>query len=282
MNVGDLIGGFELRRLAGQGASGQVWQAVRAADGRRVALKLLAIDPTLSDAVEWRRRFELEAQTAQRLSHPDIVALLDAGDEGARLWLAYEWLDGVDLGTLNTPDGRPAASRVLQIGVRLARALAYAHDLGVVHRDVKPSNVRIDAQRDRVTLIDFGVARLEDGSNTRTGLFLGTPAYMAPDVLLGADASPGSDLYALAVMLFELLSGRRPYEAPSLGQLLRLMATTGAADLRSYRPDLPQACSAVLSTALQRDPQHRYPDGRALADALARAAQSPPDGTPVP
>jgi serine/threonine-protein kinase len=282
MNAGDVVGVFKLHRLAGQGASGQVWEAVHVADGRRAAMKLLSIDPALDDAEEWRRRFELEAQTARRLSHPDIVALLDAGDDGPRLWLAYEWLDGVDLAALSAPESRPAAFQALKMGERLARALAYAHDLGIVHRDVKPSNVLIDAPNDRVTLIDFGVARVEDGSHTRTGLFLGTPAYMAPEVLLGADASPASDLYALAVMLFELLSGRRPYEAPSLGQLLRLMASSGAADLRTHRPDLPPACAAVLATALQRDPAHRYPDGRALADALARAAQSLPGGTSVP
>jgi serine/threonine-protein kinase len=99
---------------------------------------------------------------------------------------------------------------------------------------------------------------------------------MAPEVLLGGDASPSSDLYALAVLLFELLCGRRPYEAPSLGQLLRMMATTAAADLRSHRPDLTEACAQTLAIALQRDPAVRHPDGQALADALARAAQSLP------
>lgn len=273
LDAGTVLGPFELRRRAAHGASAEIWEAVRRDDQRRVALKLLDID-ALDDPTEWRRRFEQEAHTARRLHHPDIVAFVDAGCDGMWRWLAYEWLDGNDLSAWMTPAARPSARQALRIAERLARALAHAHAMGIIHRDVKPANVRVHPPTDQVKLIDFGVARSDDGSRTRTGLLLGTPAYMAPEVLLGGDASPSSDLYALAVLLFELLCGRRPYEAPSLGQLLRTMATTAAADLRSHRPDLPDACAQTLAIALQRDPAARHPDGQALADALARAAQS--------
>ena len=275
LEAGLAIGPFELRRRAAHGASAEVWDAACRADQRRVALKLLDIE-SLDDAAEWQRRFEQEARTARRLSHPDIVAFVDTGREGPWHWLAYEWLDGHDLSAWMTPGNRPSARQALRVAERLARALAHAHDLGIIHRDVKPANVRVDPAADQVKLIDFGVARSDDGSRTRTGLLLGTPAYMAPEVLLGGDASPSSDLYALAVLLFELLCGRRPYEAPSLGQLLRMMATTAAADVRSHRPDLSEGCAQTLAVALQRDPGARHPDGHALADALARAAQSLP------
>lgn len=275
LEPGTFIGPFELRRRAAHGASAEVWEAVHRADQRRVALKLLDIE-ALDDAEPWRQRFEQEAHTARRLQHPDIVAFVDAGRDGLWHWLAYEWLHGHDLSAWMTPATRPSARQALRIAERLARALAHAHLLGIIHRDVKPANVHIHPAADQIKLIDFGVARSDDGSRTRTGLLLGTPAYMAPEVLLGGDASPASDLYALAVLLFELLCGRRPYEAPSLGQLLRMMATTAAADLRSHRPDLTEACAQTLAVALQRDPAARHPDGQALADALARAAQSLP------
>jgi serine/threonine-protein kinase len=158
----------------------------------------------------------------------------------------------------------------LRIVERIARALAHAHRSGIVHRDVKPQNVRVNLPADAVKLADFGAARSEDATRTRTGVIVGTPAYMAPEQLSGAAADARSDLYALGVLLFELLTGRRPHESASLGELLRQVSAEPAPDVRTLRPDMPPALAGELARLLAKRPDDRHPDGDALADVLER------------
>jgi serine/threonine-protein kinase len=277
--AGGRIGPFLLQCPVGQGASAEVWLALAVPEGQAeggtpVALKALVDEGDEEIRLELRRRFLEESRTAQRLQHPHIVACLDAGESDGRPWMALEWLPGHDLTRYTARQRLLPEPLALQVGACLARALAHAHRLGVVHRDVKPANVRVNLSRRVVKLTDFGVARAEDATRTRTGIVLGTPAYMAPEQLAGAPADARGDLYALAVVLFELLTAHRPHEAASLGELLRQVATMPAPDLRQWRPELPEVLAGVLAKALSRDPSERHADGEQFAAALDAAAQS--------
>jgi len=269
------IGGYRLEGLIGSGSVGEVHRAIAIATGAAVALKLVP----LGDG-ERQQRFVAETGAVQRLQHPDIVRLFDAGVAGNRGWIAMDLLGGCNLERYTRAARLLPEPVVLELVARIARALGYAHSQGIVHRDVKPANVIVDWAADRLTLTDFGVAHIADGERTRTGIVLGTPAYMAPEQLSGAPASAAGDLYALGVLLFELLSGRRPHEASTMGELLRRVATEAAPDLRELRPDLPPALAAEVAALLAKSPVERGGNVAALANRLHALRQSLSAPTP--
>lgn len=263
-----VFGPYRSSTLLGQGASGPVYLA---SDGRReVAVKVLA-SATPQGAAAWadeRRRFERQVQVMRSLSHPDIVAVVDAGEHQGHPWIAMELAPGADLSRYTRRERLLPEPLVLRIGARIARALAHAHSQGVVHRDLKPANVRLDLGTGQLKLLDFGAARLEDTAITRTGVTLGTPAYMAPEQLLGEPADARTDLYALGVMLYELLCGSLPYPASTLGELLRAVSAGTPTPLRDRRPELPVGLEQLVAQILQADPRQRPSDLGALAEAL--------------
>jgi serine/threonine-protein kinase len=262
------FGPYRVVALLGQGASGPVYQA---SDGRReVALKVLvsAAHQNGASQADERQRFQRQAQVMHSLSHPDIVAVVDAGEQDGRLWIAMELAPGTDLARYTRRDRLLPEPLVLRIGARVALALAHAHAQGVVHRDLKPANVRLDLASGRLKLLDFGTARLEDTAITRTGVTLGTPAYMAPEQLLGEPADARTDLYALGVMLYELLSGSLPYPASTLGELLRAVSAGAPTPLRQRRPELPAGLEQLVAQMLQADPSRRPANLAELAQAL--------------
>ena len=273
------LGRFLVTGLLGRGASGQVYVG-QAAD-QLVAIKTLELDAALParEQAEQRERFERQAQVMRHLAHPDIVRVVDQGQVGTMPWIAMELAPGVELSRYCRPNRLLPEPVVLRVIARVAGALAHAHARGVVHRDLKPANVRIDLASDRIKLLDFGVARIEDSAVTRTGVTLGTPAYMAPEQLTGELADARSDVYALGVMLYELLSGRLPHPATTLGELLRAVSAGEPLPLGHWRPDLPAGLVELVSVMLRREPGHRPQDLHLLAadllqwaDELVRAA----------
>jgi eukaryotic-like serine/threonine-protein kinase len=268
------IGRYRVEALLGRGAMGAVYLACDPARPGPVAIKTMALGPEFADAglADARERFAREIHSAGRLRHRGIVAILDAGEADGVAYIVMEALSGHDLQRHTAPDRLLPAVQVLRIGERVADALGHAHGQGVVHRDIKPANVIVDAAANLVKLTDFGVARLADARRTRTGLLLGTPSYMSPEQLAGQQLDGRSDLYSLGVMLFQLLTGALPHRAEAMAARLREIASQPAPDVRSLRPELPEAVAGVIARALAKRPDERPADGARMALDLRRAA----------
>jgi len=275
LSPGQWVAGYQLLRRIGQGAHGAVYLAQDAVHGRSVALKLVPI-PGGTTATAAAAAFLRSADMARRLVHPGIVALHAAGVETGVGWLAMEAVPGSDLARYVPQKRLLPEPLVLRVCERVAQALAHAHRHGVVHRDVKPANVLVDWPSDTVKLADFGLARADDGLQTGTGIVPGSPAYMAPEQLAGALPTPRSDLYALGVMLFQLLTGRLPHEGSSMGELLRRVADEPVPDLRGLRPDLPAALGELTTRLLSKRVHERPADAEQAARALAALQQGWP------
>jgi len=263
---------WRLERELARGSMGTVWLARHPDDGRPVAIKTVPLGPPGGDDAA-RARFRREAAAAQRLEHPDIVRVYEVGETDRLAWIAMELVQGHDLSRYTEPARRLPLPLVLHIGERVARALQHAHGRGVVHRDVKPANVLVDIGAGRVKVTDFGTAHLSDAERSRSGLVLGSPSYMAPEQLAGRAPDARADVYALGATLYHLIAGRLPHEADSLARLLAAIAHEPVPDLRSLRPDVPEALADVIALALQKRPETRYASAAELADDL-RAVQA--------
>ena len=266
-----LAGRYRLGTRLGEGAAAEVVEAVDLRTGNTVAVKLIHLpaDLPVAQRHEWQLRLQREADLARRLDHPDIVAVYEAGLADSRAFLVMERVRGLDLSRYTQRHLLLPETLVLRIGARVGSALAHAHANGIVHRDLKPANVLVNLASGQVKLADFGVARDDTASATRTGMTLGTPAYMAPEQLAGAPASAASDTYSLGVMLFELLSGRRPHQAATLGELLKATASQPPAPLALLRPDLPPSVVAAVEQLLAREPAGRPADLAAWSAQMA-------------
>jgi eukaryotic-like serine/threonine-protein kinase len=268
---GRSLGRYTIDRELGRGAMGAVYLGRDPKIGRQVAIKTMALTQEFEgDALtEARQRFFREAETAGRLQHRDIVTIFDAGEDQGLAYIAMEFLRGDDLQRHTQPGALLAPALVVGIAARVAEALAYAHSQGVVHRDIKPANVMLDRVNGGLKLMDFGIARVGDGSRTRTGLVLGTPSFMSPEHMSGLRVDGRSDLYSLGVMVFQLLTGRLPHRADSMAMLMHQIANAPAPDLRTLRPELPEALALVVAKSLEKSPTQRHVDGRQMAEALA-------------
>ncbi|HJV60152.1 MAG TPA: serine/threonine-protein kinase [Albitalea sp.] len=279
------LGRYRIDRQLGRGAMGAVYLGHDPKIGRQVAIKTMALSQEFDGAelTEARARFFREAETAGRLQHRDIVTIFDAGEDQGLAYIAMEYLKGHDLQRYTAVPHLLPVPTVLNVVARVADALAYAHSQGVVHRDIKPANVMVDPAANSVKVTDFGIARITDSSRTRTGMVLGTPSFMSPEQMAGRRVDGRSDLYSLGVMLFQLLTGRLPHSADSMAKLMYQIANDPAPDVRSLRPDLPEALANVVALALEKRPEVRYADGRQLAaDLRAVAAALGPAPLPVP
>ena len=281
------LGPYRLESEMARGANSVVYRATDTRSGRTVAIKTLTLRPSADDdgdVAETRERFAREAETARRLHHPDIVAVFDAGETPELAWIAMEHLQGTELTKYATPAQLLPVATALHITVRVADALAHAHAQGIVHRDIKPANVMVDLERDMVKLADFGIARVADASRTRTGMVLGTPSFMAPEQLAGGHVDARSDVYALGVLLFQLLTGHLPFESDSMRELMQRIANDPPPDVRTWRPDVPAALADVVVLALQKRPEVRYASASQMADDLrtlqTMLAQAPADHDP--
>lgn len=275
------LGRYDLEGLLGKGAMGAVYLARDARINRSVALKVVNLerefDASGLDAA--RARFFQEAESAGRLHHPDIVMVYDASEVDGRAYIAMEYVCGKPLSVYVPPGNALPVSTVVELIARAADALGYAHENNVIHRDIKPANLMYDVTENQLKIMDFGVAQLNDTVRTRTGLILGTPAYMSPEQLHGDTLSGHSDLFSLGVTLYELLIGEVPFKAQNVVEIARMVSTAKVVPATSLRPELPTAIDQIFTRVLAKDPADRYSSGWDLARALrqlvpAHAAES--------
>jgi serine/threonine-protein kinase len=265
-----MLGRYQVERELGKGAMGVVYQGRDPKIGRVVAIKTLALAQEFEadELADVKARFFREAETAGRLNHPHIVTIFDAGEEHDLAYIAMEFLKGRDLVPYTKPGSLLPVDQVVSIIARVADALGYAHRQNVVHRDVKPANIMYEPESDSVKVTDFGIARITDASKTKTGMVLGTPSYMSPEQLAGRKIDGRSDLFSLAVSLYQLLAGRLPFEGESMAQLMFKIANEPAPDILALDPRLPPALAGFLERALAKEADGRFQTGEAFAQAL--------------
>lgn len=280
---GDLIADrYELEELVGTGGMSSVFRARDNQLDRRVAIKLLhehyAADP------EYLERFRREARAVARLSHPNIVTVIDRGDHDGQQYIVFELVDGENLKELVLRSGRLSVRRALELALPVADGLAFAHDHGLVHRDVKPQNVLLSSEGE-VKVTDFGIARslhMEHGV-TQTGTVLGTGEYLAPEQASGKQISPATDVYSLGVVLWELLAGDVPFVGENFVAVALRHVNEPPPPLRERRTDVSPRLDAAVQRALEKDPARRFPSMNAFAKELrACLAEADGDGAPPP
>jgi serine/threonine-protein kinase len=287
------IGRYAVLGVLGRGAMGVVYRARDPRIDRVVALKTLVLPQGVdaTTAHQLKARFLNEARAAGRLSHPAIVTVHDADEdpETGIAYLAMEYIEGRELKDLLAEGLSP--QQLLAILAQVADALQHAHERGIVHRDVKPANILVSADG-RAKLADFGIARLEASTLTQDGQLLGSPAYMAPEQVQARPISPATDVYALAVILFEGLTGRKPFQGPGLIATTHAIVATPAPRASTIRPGLSPALDAVLGRGLAKAPDQRQRTPRELVDdvehtlsgtprELVDDVEHAPSGTPV-
>lgn len=274
-----LHGRYVLERELGRGGMGMVFLAREIALERPVALKLLP--PHLAEAPELRERFLREARTAARLAHPHIVPIYAVEAERELVWFAMAYVPGQTLAERVREDGPMTPAAVARMMQEVAWALAYAHQQGVVHRDVKPENILIERGTGRALVADFGIARLmETTPVTPHGDLIGTARYTSPEQAAGEPTDGRSDLYSLGVTAFFALTGRAPFDAEAPASLLAQHLTVPAPPVASLRPGLPRVLAQAVDRCLAKSPSLRFSSGEALAAALAHAGSAATSTTP--
>ncbi|MFE2882820.1 protein kinase [Streptomyces sp. NPDC059272] len=272
--------------LIGQGGMGQVWTAYDRRLDRRVAVKLLRPDKVAGhEADELRRRFVRECRVTAQVDHPGLVTVHDAGSEGEELFLVMQYIDGADLSDhLAEQDPYPWQWAVA-VAAQLCAVLSAVHAVPIVHRDLKPRNVMVK-QDGTVTVLDLGVASVMDADTTRlthTGTPIGSPAYMAPEQAMGGAVGPYTDLYALGVVLHELLSGDVPFAGSTALGVLHRHLYEPPVPVRRIRPEVPEPLEALVLRLLAKDPQHRPASAQEVYEdlALLLPARGMPSGAPL-
>jgi serine/threonine-protein kinase len=277
-NAGRTLGRYRLERLIGRGGMAEVWEARDQTLGRRVALKIIL--PGLAGEPRFHERFLSEARAVAALEHEHVLPIYDFGDAEGEPYLVMPFLESGTLAErLQRDDVAPA--QAIEWIRQLASALDAAHAAGVLHRDVKPANVMLGGGG-RLLLADFGIAKSsQSGDLTATGIALGTPAYMAPELARGEGATTASDRYALAVLAYELLCGRPPFVGDNALALLHQHLTTPVPAVSAARPDLPAVLDPVFARLLSKDPAERPPSCAALAGEIAHAFGDRPPAQPM-
>ena len=267
---------YDVTGEIGRGGMSVVYQARDRRLGRTVAVKVLPPELAYEPAI--RTRFTREAQTSAQLAHAHIVPIFDVGERDGIAWFAMGLVTGGTLGTLLAHEPRQPIAEVRRIAREVADALAFAHARGVIHRDVKPDNVLLDRDTGRAMVTDFGIAQaIEAGARlTLTGIAVGTPAYMSPEQATGEREVDGrSDVYALGVVAYQMLTGRTPFSAGNSMALLVKHCTERVTPIADLRPDAPAALCAAIERALAKAPEDRWPTAAAFRDALGEDAGSP-------
>ena len=260
---------YELGRVLGRGGMGTVYFAREQALDREVAIKVLP--PDVASTSDARERFLREARTAARLTHPNIVPLYTFGDTGSVLYYVMGFVDGESLEARLKRDGRVSPDDTQRILEELAGALTYAHEKGIVHRDIKPDNILLEHRTGRAMLTDFGIAKQMTALDTltQTGVIIGTPRFMSPEQAAGdRDIDGRSDIYSLGVVGYTMVAGRPPFEAAGIREMLAQQMTRAPVPLRTIATGVPLQLATTIERCLKKDPAHRWADAARLLEEL--------------
>lgn len=268
------LGRYKVLKELGSGAMGVVYLGKDPTIHRFVAIKTMRLDKTDDPDKfhEVKARFFREAESTGRLSHPNIVTIFDAGEEGDLGYIAMELLEGTTLKDWSRKPNLLPLEKVISIIATVAEAMDYAHQQGVIHRDIKPANIMLTKEQ-VIKIMDFGIAKMATSTKTQTDIIMGTPTYMSPEQIAGKKVDGRSDIFSLAVVMFELLTGRPPFLADNVSALLFAIAQTPHPSLKMLRPDLPPSLKEILDRALRKDPAHRYHRASEFATALRSCAE---------
>ncbi len=274
------LGRYEIVRELGKGAMGVVYEGRDPSLNRTVAIKTARQDVIEKSglAKEMMERFLREARAAGMLNHPNIITIYDVGEEAGMAYIAMEYLVGKDLGDEIEEKKHFEPDEAVKYGVQICEALACAHDQGVFHRDVKPANIFIP-DKGALKVVDFGIARTHDSTLTQDGALIGTPTYMSPEQFMGRKVDGRSDLFSAGIILYEMLTGEKPFTGEALTTIMHHILKSDPAPPSELNYTVPEALSAVVMRALSKKPQDRYSDGRAMAAALRESLKDNPDMT---
>ncbi len=275
------VGRYEIIETLGRGAMGVVYLARDPLIDRQVALKTLRVDLDDDVATEFRERFLREARAAGRINHAGIVTIHDVGEdpESGLVFIAMEFIEGQDLKKLMASGRRFRPAEAARIAAEVAHALDYAHSLGVVHRDIKPANI-ILTRDGSPKITDFGIARVESSNLTMDGQFIGTPNFMSPEQITGMAVDGRSDLFSLGVVLFNLLTGQRPFAGETIHEVTLKVVQEPSPIPSTVAPQVPAAFNPIILKCLEKEPDRRFQSGAELARVLAALARSLTDRDP--
>jgi serine/threonine-protein kinase len=259
------IGKYDVEERVGEGAMGVVYRAVDPVLKRRVAIKVMSDAFAQND--DLRERFLREAQAAGSLQHPNVITIYDFGDVDGHPYIAMEFVEGQDVAELIAHQVPLSVVDKLDLAIGVLQGLAYAHKRGVVHRDIKPANIRIDDEG-KARIMDFGVAHLASSNMTKSGVMLGTPSYMAPEQIVGGKVGPQTDIFSVGAVLYELLTGARPFEGGTLQAVMYRVLSENPASLSTAAPGLPARLNDVVMRALAKDAENRYSSALDMANDL--------------
>jgi serine/threonine-protein kinase len=275
-----MIGRYEILDEIGQGAMGTVYRARDPMIDRVVAIKTVAIALLRQEGADAEARFLREAQSAGRLSHPNIVTIYDVSEADGLAYIAMEYLSGKTLRDIMNQSQMPL-DLILDTITQMAEALAFAHEHGVIHRDIKPANVVITRQRGRIKLTDFGIAHLVNSNHTQTGQMLGSPRYMSPEQAMGRVVDGRSDIFSLGAVLYEMLTGQYAFDGESLPTIIYRVISEMPVPVELMRPQLPAELTSLLARMLSKNPEDR-PDANMLVNALHALVASAPQTPALP
>ena len=261
------LGRYEILSELGQGAMGVVYKAVDPLIDRIVAIKTIKFDPTNEESVNFEERFYREAKSAGRLNHPNIVTIYDVGKSDDAAYIAMEYLEGEPLKAILDVHTPMSIERIADIAAQIAEGLAYAHKNGIVHRDIKPANVML-LHGDRIKITDFGIAHMSTSSGTLAGTVLGSPRYMAPEQVVGKAVDGRSDLFALGVLLYEMLTGESPFEGDNINTTMYRIVNESPVPPKTIAPRIPEAFDYIVAKALAKHPDARYQNAADMANDL--------------